>query len=75
MTTSVITISSDNPVDEVVIGGKGASETVVGISELKVDKGSETVVDMSELVLNKGSETVVDMSELKVDERVVRPIM
>lgn len=71
----VITISCDNPVDEVVIGGKGASETVVGISELKVDEGSETVVDMSELMVDRGSETVVDMSELKIDEGVVKPIM
>lgn len=60
MATIVITIFCDNPVDEVVIRGKGASETVVGISELKADKGSETVVDMS---------------ELKVDEEVVKPIM
>lgn len=57
--TIAISIFCDNLVDEVVIGGKGASETVVGMSELNVDEGSETVVDMS---------------ELKVDE-VVKPIM
>lgn len=55
----VITISCDNPADEVVTSGGGTSETV----------------DMSELMVDKGSETVVDMSELMDDEVVVKPIM
>lgn len=57
---TVITISCDNPADEVVTSGGGTSETVVDMSELKVDRGSETVVDMSELM---------------DDEVVVKPIM
>lgn len=56
----VITISCDNPADEVVTGG-GAT--------------SETVVDMFELMVGEGAKTVVDMSELMVDEGVVKPIM
>lgn len=56
----VITISCDNPADEVVTSGGGTSETVV---------------DMSELMVDKGSKTVVDMSELMDDEVVVKPIM
>lgn len=56
----VITISCDNPDDEVVTGGGGTSDTVVGMSEPMVDEGSETVDGMS---------------ELNVDEGVVKPIM
>lgn len=50
----VITISCDNPADEVVTGGGGTSETVVGMSEPIVEEGSETVVGMSELMVDKG---------------------
>lgn len=56
----VITISRDNPGDEVFTWGGGTSETVVGISELMVDRVFKIVVDMS---------------ELKVDVRIVKPIM
>lgn len=73
--TTVIIISCDNPSDEVVIGGKDASGTVVGISKLRVDEGTEIISDLSELKVGEGSETVIDMSELIVDDGVVKPIM